>query len=341
MDKTARENYQVEDFIADESFVNYHFRSNKNDRLYWEDWLENHPSKKKIAREAQRMLDALSLNISEKEFNDELAKMSALVNRKNESQQLSRLSVSKKLPSSHRTRKRTMLYVLPLFLLLVSVALWMFIFSGKQSEILTETVNNSNSPLVLTLSDSTVVSIAPKASLKYPLHFGDGIRDVYLHGNAQFNVKRNVHHPFKVHAENIVTTVLGTIFNIKKSGDSAIVVELLKGKLNVAIMSPAMETEQSILLAPNERAVYVRDEKHLYKNLIIVRRDVTFSQNNFNQIAAQLKNIFGVTLINESLDKPWRFTGTFRNATAKEIVENICLVKKLSPSENDDTIYIK
>lgn len=341
MDKISRESYQVVDFIADESFVNYHFRSNKDDRLSWEDWLETHSSKKKMAREAQRMLDTLALNISDKEFKDELAKMSAVINPKSEPQQLSRLTVSRRLPSWRNSRKKKMFFLLPIFLLIVAVTLRVFIFSNKQSELLTETINNTNLPMVLTLSDSTVVSIAPYASLKYPVHFGDGERDVYLRGNAQFNVKRNVHHPFKVHAENIVTTVLGTIFNIKSSGDSAIVVELLKGKLNVAIMSPAMETEQSILLAPNERAVYVRNEKHLYKNLIILRHDVTFNQNNFNQVATLLKNVFGVTLINESHDIAWRFTGTFRNATAKEIIENICLVKNLSPTENGDTIFIK
>jgi hypothetical protein len=99
MDNISRENYQVEDFIADESFVNYHFCSNKNDRLSWEDWLENRPAKKKTARDAQKMLDALALSISDRELEDELAIMSALINTGNKSQKLSRLSVSKRLPS--------------------------------------------------------------------------------------------------------------------------------------------------------------------------------------------------------------------------------------------------
>ena len=341
MDNISRENYQVEDFIADESFVNYHFCSNKNDRVSWEDWLENRPAKKKTARDAQKMLDAFALSISDKELKDELAIMSALINTGNESQKLSRLSVSKRLPSLRRDKKGTMVFVLSVFMLLVSVVLWVFLFSNRQPEVLTETVNKGNAPMVLTLSDSTIVSIAPNASLKYPLHFGNGERDVYLHGNAQFNVKRNVHHPFKVHTENIIATVLGTIFNIKNSGDSAIVVELLKGKLNVAIMGPNMEIEQSVLLNPSETAVYVRNEKHLYKDFIVARHELTFHQSDFADIASQLKNVFGVTLINESQNKAWRFNGSFKNATAKEIIENICLIKNLSPVEKGDTIFIK
>ena len=196
-------------------------------------------------------------------------------------------------------------------------------------------------PLVLTLSDSTVVSLAPHSYLQYPLHFGNKQRDVYLHGNAQFSVKRNVQHPFKVHAENIVATVLGTIFNIKTSGDSAIEVELLKGKLNVEIMNAKMEPEQSVLLDPNERAVYVRNNKHLYKNQLIPENHVYFRQNNFDEIASEIKNVFGITVINESNNKAWRFTGAFKNSTAKDIIENICLVKKLSFVAKGDTIFIK
>ena len=79
---------------------------------------------------------------------------------------------------------------------------------------------------------------------------------------------------------------------MKSSGDSAIEVELLKGKLNVEIMNAKMEPEQSVLLDPNERAVYVRNDKHLYKNLVIPGNHLYFRQNNFEEIASQHKKRF-------------------------------------------------
>ena len=91
----------------------------------------------------------------------------------------------------------------------------------------------------------------------------------------------------------------------------------------------------------SETAVYVRNEKHLYKDFIVARHELTFHQSDFADIASQLKNVFGVTLINESQNKAWRFNGSFKNATAKEIIENICLIKNLSPVEKGDTIFIK
>jgi transmembrane sensor len=341
MDKISLQNYQVEDFISDESFINYHFRSNKDDRLFWEEWLINHPRKQPLAEEAAGILESLSLTISEKEFGEELKKITRAINRENKEHPVTQLPARNKLLQLYQRKKRTMQYLLPFILILIAGGYWLLRYSPGRSLILTETVNNSSLPLVLTLSDSSVVSLSPHSSLQYPIHFEDKERNIYLHGNAQFNVKRNAQHPFKVHAENIVATVLGTIFNIKRSGDSAIVVELLKGKLNVEIMNAKMESEQSVLLDPNERAIYVRNDKHLYSNLMIPENYVYFRQNNFEEIASQVKNVFGITVINESNNKAWRFTGAFKNSTAKDIIEYICLVKKLSFVAEGDTIFIK
>ena len=294
-----------------------------------------------MVKEAKEMLETLSLTISEKEYREELKKITGAINRKNKEQPVTQLPARNKILQLYQRKKRTMQYLLPFILILFAGGYWLLQFSPRRSSGLTESVNNSNLPLVLTLSDGSVVSLAPHSSLQYPIHFEDKERSIYLHGNAQFNVKRNERQSFKVHAENMVATVLGTIFNIKSSGDSAIVVELLKGKLNVEIMNAKMESEQSVLLDPNERAVYVRNDKHLYTNRIIPENNVYFRQNNFEEIASQVKDVFGITVINESNNKAWRFTGTFKNSTAKDIIENICLVKKLSFVAEGDTIFIR
>ena len=46
-------------------------------------------------------------------------------------------------------------------------------------------------------------------------------------------------------------------------------------------------------------------------------------------------------VINLSEKKAWSFTGSFRNNTAMEIVENICIVKQLACEIKADTIFIK
>ena len=341
MDELSRKNYELENFVSDESFINYHFKSNIVDQLSWEEWLLNNPGKKFLAEEAKEIINELSFTVSEEEYQKELKRLTSAVDNRESQPSVSRLSGGNRFFQIYQRRKRAIQFLAPLLLIIIAGGYWLFQLTQNGSGKLTQTVNNSSLPLILTLSDSTVVSLAPHSYLQYPLHFKGKERNVYLHGNAQFSVKRNVEHPFKVHAENIVATVLGTVFNIKSSGDSAIVVELLKGKLNVEIINSKMEAEQSVLLAPNERAVYMRNDKHLYKNLIETEHHLYFSKSNFDEVAAQVKNAYGITLINNSTKKDWRFTGDFKNSTAKDIVENICLVKKLSFAIKGDTIVIK
>ena len=342
MDELTREDYQLEDFVSDETFVNYHLKSNIVDQLSWEKWLSNNPEKKPLVEKAKEVINELSFTVSDKEYHEELKKFVSAIDRKKSFPAPAQLTGGNKFFKSYQRRKRTLQFLVPLLLIVVAGGYWLFQSSKKNSsEKLTETVNNSTLPLILTLSDSTVVSLDPGSYLQYPLYFKDKERIVYLHGNAQFSVKRNIEHPFKVHDENIVATVLGTVFNMKSSGDSAVLVELLKGKLNVEIKNDKMETEQSVLLAPNERAVYVRNNKHLYKNLIATEHHLSFSKNNFDEIAAQIKSSYGITVVNESSKKDWRFTGEFKRSTAIDIVENICLVKKLSFVIKGDTIIIK
>jgi len=338
MDKNLLVNYQVEDFVADETFLNYWFNYDENDRLFWEDWLLQHPEKKEIAKEAIEIIEALSLSIPEEEYHEEFLKLQKSINKPHLFSDRTKL---RRFPLARFTKKRKMELAVVLLMVILSGWFWFVKVSENRPEKLTEIANNTAFPKVITLSDSSVVTLAPHSYIQYPSTFKEKIRNVYLHGNAGFSVKRDIKHPFKVHAENIVATVLGTVFNIKRSGDSAIVVELLKGKLNVEIVNGQMGSQQSVLLSPNERAVYVRNDKHLYKNLIVPDHYLNFKQSNFHEIAAKIKTVYGITLINKSLKTDWSFTGEFKNKDVKEIIENMCLVKNLSFSVQGDTILIK
>ena len=63
MDTKKPENYQVEDFVTDESFANYHFCLNTDDRLFWESWMLEHPDKTAIVEVAKNTLNMLSLTL--------------------------------------------------------------------------------------------------------------------------------------------------------------------------------------------------------------------------------------------------------------------------------------
>nr|MBA2327979.1 FecR family protein [Flavisolibacter sp.] len=209
-----------------------------------------------------------------------------------------------------------------------------------------EKYNNTDRNIIFSLNDSTVVTLAPNSTLRYPIVFDKINRQVYLSGEAEFNVKKNDQNFFKVYSKKVITTVLGTIFTIKEMADSAIVIDLREGKLKVEIEDSTKSAFDSMLLYPNEKAMYVFHTKHLYKKYTAAEiidqtmERISFRQSSFEEIANHLKKVFGKTLINQSDKKNWRFTGEFNNASVEEIIENICFVKNLSSKIEGDTIFI-
>ena len=338
MYKKPGEHYTIDDFIMDESFVNYHFHSNRADEQFWKDWISSHPEKKELVKKAQELIETLSISLSEEEYNEELAKITAAINKTRDQPVFSSLNWNKQQQTVKR--RRVILYMLPFFIALLFAGYFLLNRSQKSTYVLAQTINTGISSVEITLSDSTVVTLAPQGILKYPVKFSNSDRKVYLEGDAGFNVKRNEKAPFKVYVENMVTTVLGTVFNIKKSGDSALTVDLLKGKLNVEINNQSGSPEP-ILLTPGESAIYVRNNHHFYKTIFIPRFNLSFRQNDFDEVSAEMKKVFGVSLINKSNKKHWRFTGNFKNKSAKEIIESISQVERLSFSISGDTILIK
>jgi transmembrane sensor len=363
------EDYQIEDFITDESFINYFFGLNAEDAGFWTKWLVAHPRNAALAEQAKEMLRTLTLTLPEAEFEAELSRIRTAIH---EDAPLSarrrpaifRLwertklgePIGRHVEDLQRTggrgirnkRKRSLGYgSLLLILVLSSVVLWRQF--NRSSGRLTEKTNDSGKPVVFTLSDGSVVTLAPQGILHYPADFGAGERKVILEGEAQFRVSRNEAHPIKVYEGDIVAIVLGTVFHVKEqAADSAIQVELISGKLRVETIARPGLPAQSILLDPDERVVYRPHSQRLYKEKWQFQHapglsvgHLVFRKNNFEEIALQMKTLFGVTVVNRSNKKNWRFTGDFVNVGPAEIVENICLVEGLHSETDGDTILIK
>jgi len=89
----------------------------------------------------------------------------------------------------------------------------------------------------ITLNDGTEIWMNAGTTLRVSANFGKAaFRKVYLdHGEAFFQVKRDTLHPFKIATKNMLTTVLGTSFNIKAYPETNIYQVAVKtGKVKVA-----------------------------------------------------------------------------------------------------------
>ena len=353
MDKKDLDNYRLGDFITDESFINYCLRNNPDDIIFWQKWIAGHPEKNLLVKESENTVRSFSFTLPEKEYQEELSKIThALYPESGASGYRSVFKIfhwKKSHADRKGKRKYARFWIIPVALILTA-ALYFYISvpSGPIPDLM-ENINNGNIPLVFTLSDGSVITLAPHSGLKYPRKFDPVTRKVYLNGEASFHVSADSKHPFKVFQDDMICTVLGTIFTIRKDKkDSVMMIELMKGKLKVEIMATATEPVQSIFLSPNERVVYTLYNRRLLKekwqveNGAPIKVDrLLFKQDNFESIAKKIQISFGITLINKSDKKPWRFTGEFTNATASEIISSICEIEGLTSKVEGDTILIK
>lgn len=84
------------------------------------------------------------------------------------------------------------------------------------------------------LPDGTKVWLNNSTTLKYPHEFSEKERNVYLEGEAYFEVTKNQHKPFIVQSDAMQIRVLGTTFNFKCDKNCRIAeATLIEGEIEV------------------------------------------------------------------------------------------------------------
>ncbi len=102
----------------------------------------------------------------------------------------------------------------------------------------------------LQLSDGTKVHLNAGTSLKYPVKFIDGNqRQVFLVGEAFFDVASDKKHPFIVNAEDLNVEVLGTNFNVSAYPEDAFTdVVLVEG--SVGLYTDEKSLNEAVTIEP-------------------------------------------------------------------------------------------
>lgn len=139
------------------------------------------------------------------------------------------------------------------------------------------------------LPDGTKVWLNNAATLKYPREFSEKERNVYLDGEAYFEVTKNRHQPFTVQSDVMHVRVLGTVFNFKSDKRCRIAeATLIEGEIEVK----GNKEEGHIILAPGQRAELNKSNGRLTVKQVDARMDAVWHDN---LIPFQKANIFTIT----------------------------------------------
>ena len=210
-----------------------------------------------------------------------------------------------------------------------------------QSPALTALTVPLNQQKQIKLADGSKVWINSNSQLKYPPQFNGKTREVYLSGEAYFDIKHDADKPFIIHTGKVVTTVLGTAFDIKedKMGHT-IVVTVTRGKVSVV-----HGDRQLGIITPNQQISYnlldsksVQTEVDAKQAIAWQKTELHFEDITFAEAALELEQRFNVK-INFSHDKikDCRFTGTaIKGEKLDQILKVICAFNHATYQKKSD-----
>lgn len=182
----------------------------------------------------------------------------------------------------------------------------------------------------ITLSDGTQIWLNAGSLLKYPTHFDSDSREVYLTGEAFFDVAKDKKHPFIIHTNKMDTKVLGTSFNVQAYPDHGTQeVSVLTGRVNVK----STVTEENVYVTPGQKVIFksknnkMQAFKDVPVNTISLWRKniMVFEETPFSEVVATINRNYNVEIEvkNKNLNA-LKINGYFKELSADEVVALVC-----------------
>lgn len=198
-------------------------------------------------------------------------------------------------PSNTRSRSYFFAFTLVVFLAAGAFFKGAFWNSREADSGKMEYVTAVGQQVTVTLDDGTVVKLAPDTRLRYTYDNIRSRRDVYLNGEAYFDVVTDNKSPFTVFAGNTSTQVLGTSFGVRNyQGDSVTHVYVESGRvafsgvgiLNAGDVASLTESGKSTLLNSREIALF----RSWTDGVLIIQTE------RFGDVISRLERWYGISI---------------------------------------------
>ena len=196
----------------------------------------------------------------------------------------------------------------------------------------------------LRLPDGSRVTLAPQSQLRYPTQFAASMRDVYLEGEAFFEVSKKPHRPFRVHSGAWVTRVLGTTFNVSAvPGAGRMAVSLVEGRVEV-------RDQQTIYrLRPGQQLLADHRTGRVYRQPFSTtkvtgwrQRHLIFQNEKLADVADQIERLYGVKLVfADTATANVRLWATFRNEPLPAVLAALQQAGPIVCRREGQTIYLQ
>jgi len=203
----------------------------------------------------------------------------------------------------------------------------------------------------LQLSDGTLVHLNSGTTLKYPVKFIAGEnRQVFLDGEAFFDVAKDKNHPFIVNADNLNVRVLGTHFNVSNyPEDAATDVVLVEGSVGMYNSNEEFNADKNTILKPGYKGSFNRENATMMTKPVItdiytswINGGLTFRNMTFKNIITKLERRYNVTIINknEKLANE-KFNASFKEESIENVMSYFNDIHGINYTIKNNQILIK
>ena len=290
--------FQLQDFLEDDFFVQWVIRPDENSNSFWESFGKAYPDKKEIVSKAAGMVRLYR----EQDFFGNEEKKQFVWKRISES-----IEQSGSVQKSRLFRLPVFVRVAAAIIIVAGIAFW---FSNKNNA---ETYCVTTAPgqiKTIVLPDNSHITLNGNSTLTYKRDWDDKApREVWIKGEGYFDVQhlnKDSQHVkpsdrFIVHCDDVNIEVLGTTFNVKNRG----------GKTNVALLTGKIRIDDAVnagnakplMLAPGDYVEYAGKKLLVAKKLAKPDQvsswasdEISFTDPTLKEITETLQDRFGYTV---------------------------------------------
>lgn len=334
--KENRENL-ITELLGKPEFKQWVVQPTEESNYFWNKWMKEHPHLKDSALQAREVI--LRIQFERKEFSE--AEKEQLLDRI--------ISASQNISyPKHKKSKRWLKYAAVLALIVSSTAVYFMLPKFGTNEQIVEVkniirTNPQGQKSIVHLPDGSLINLNSNSTLTYQSDFLQN-RYIELTGEAYFQVKKNPSSPFVVKSGEILTTALGTSFNVNTKTPKIEVI-LVEGSVKVEKVDNSDEFE---ILKPNQKIHY--DESsglssiQLLSNLnatLWTQGILSFDNTPLSEVTKILEDWFAVRINIEGDYKNLKYSGKFEKEHLSNILKAMSFSLDLEYAINKKEVEIK
>ena len=211
-------------------------------------------------------------------------------------------------------------------------------------------VEKNGKPNTLILSDGSKISMNSATNIRYPISFSKEKREIFLDGEAYFEIAEDIDKPFIIHLKQQDIKVLGTNFNVEAYKNAPYsIVTLASGSIALEMFNEDGEHISQMLLKPNQKAYYDYIKGAISLESIDashskawIKGEFKFQDEPLFLITKRLENYYGVKIHIENDDlKTIKYTGTLSfNQEIQNVLKIINYDNQFLFTKDENGIFI-